>query len=86
VSFAAITLRLASQRVFIVVVYFVIDSVPEPFGYTLVQLKVHQLLKRGPKPTAESAPAVETGPKPTTESVRVAETGARTYSYKCTGC
>jgi hypothetical protein len=27
VSFAAITLRVASQRVFIVVVYFVIDSV-----------------------------------------------------------
>jgi hypothetical protein len=29
VSFAAITLRVASQRVFIVVVYFVIDSVLE---------------------------------------------------------
>jgi hypothetical protein len=39
VSFATITLCVASQRVFIVVVYFVIDSVrkrPETFGYTLV--------------------------------------------------
>jgi hypothetical protein len=27
VSFAAVTLRIASQRVFIIVVYFVIDSV-----------------------------------------------------------
>jgi hypothetical protein len=29
VSFAAVTLCVASQRVFIVVVYFVIDSVPK---------------------------------------------------------
>jgi hypothetical protein len=37
VSFAAIALRVASQRVFIVDgVYFVIDSSPETFGYTLV--------------------------------------------------
>jgi len=37
VSFAAITVCVASQRVFIVVsVYFVIDSVREIFGYTLV--------------------------------------------------
>jgi hypothetical protein len=35
VTFAAITLCVASQRVFIVV-YFVIDSVLENFGYTLV--------------------------------------------------
>jgi hypothetical protein len=37
VSFAAITLCIASQRVFIVVsVYFVIDSVRKTFGYTFV--------------------------------------------------
>jgi hypothetical protein len=35
VSFAAITLRTASQQVFIVTVYFVRLS-PETFGYTLV--------------------------------------------------
>jgi hypothetical protein len=37
VSFAAITLCVVSQRVFVVVgVYFVIDSVRKLFGYTLV--------------------------------------------------
>jgi hypothetical protein len=38
VSFAAITLRVAHQRVFVVAVvpYFVIDSVWKLFGYTLV--------------------------------------------------
>jgi hypothetical protein len=37
VSFAAITLCVASQRVFIVVnLYFVIDSVRKLFGYALV--------------------------------------------------
>jgi hypothetical protein len=36
VSFAAVTLCVASQRVFIVVVDFVIDSVRKLFGYTFV--------------------------------------------------
>jgi hypothetical protein len=39
VSFAAITLYVDSQRVFIVVsVYFVIDSVRKLFGYNLVPM------------------------------------------------
>jgi hypothetical protein len=40
VSFAAITLCVASQRVFIAVVYFLIDSVRKLFGYTLVFMTV----------------------------------------------
>jgi len=39
VSFATITLCVTSQQVFIVVVYFIIDSSLETFGYTLVQVK-----------------------------------------------
>jgi hypothetical protein len=38
VSFAPVTLRVASQRVLIFVVYFVIDSVRKLFGYILVYL------------------------------------------------
>jgi len=41
VSFAAITLCVASQRVFIfIVVYFVIDSVLKFFGYTLIHFNI----------------------------------------------
>jgi hypothetical protein len=43
VSFAAITLCVASQRVFIVAVYFVIDSVRKLFGYTFVNSTKSQL-------------------------------------------
>jgi hypothetical protein len=39
VSFAAITIYVASRRVFVVVVYFVIPLSPETFGYTLVLSK-----------------------------------------------
>jgi hypothetical protein len=50
VSFAAITLCVASQRVFIVVVYFVIDSVrkllDKPSYYKLTILFLRVLLNR----------------------------------------
>jgi len=47
-SFVGITLYVASQRVFIVVVvYLVVDSVrsPETFGYTLVEDKIRMDLR-----------------------------------------
>jgi len=38
VSFAAITICVTSQRMFILVVYFIMDSVRKLFVYTLVKL------------------------------------------------
>jgi hypothetical protein len=43
VGFTAITLCIASQRVFIIAVYFVAELSPETFRYTLVYGETHKL-------------------------------------------